>query len=222
MEARHCPYCGRERTGEQPYCAQCGHAFPHLVATKDARAVDRFTGRDRVLIALAAVLVLAIAGLIWVGLASGPPSVGNAAPSDIAELENELDPCTALTRLEAVRDDVLIVAAMGQDGTFDDAERRRIRQVVGRINDEVGGSLGPQLLAMRSEVSGRMIAALRQSAAFYGEGAAAMLDAMGQSDEFYDGIGTIAALETWHRGGERLIEALSIRDELDASGQLDC
>lgn len=222
MEARHCPYCGQERTGEQPYCAQCGRAFPQLVAATDAPAIDRFTRRDRVLISVAAVLVLTIAGLAWIGLGSDSPSVGDRVPSDSADSENDLDPCTALAHLEAVRDDALIVAAMGQDGTFDDAERRRIRQVAGRMLDEVGGNLGPQLLEMQSEVSGRMIAAMRQSVAFYGEGAAAMLEAMGESDEFYDGMATIAALETWHGGGERLIEALSIRDELDASGQLDC
>ena len=121
-----------------------------------------------------------------------------------------------------MRDDALVVAAMGQDGTFDDAERRRIRQVAARMNDEVGGYLGAALLELRSEASGRMIAAMRQSAAFYGEGAVTMLEAMGESDDFYDGMATIAALETWHRAGDRLIEALSVRDELSASGHLDC
>lgn len=212
MKARHCPFCGQERTSDQPYCAQCGRAFPLLVAAGDESpkaASRRFARKEQALIAIAVALVLTIAAVVWIGL-GGPQAAG------------DLDLCAALTRLEAVRDDAVTVGEMGRDGTFDEAERQQVLQLAGRMHDEVGGSLGPQLLDMESPDASRMLAAMRQSAAFYGEGAADMLEGMDPSNDSGYGQLAISALETWHRGGDSLIEAQSQRDELEASGRLDC
>lgn len=217
MRARHCPFCGQERSGDQPYCAQCGRAFPELVAAgqdSPKTASREFARRDQALLATAVVLVLTIAGVVWISL--GGPRAGSSVG------RGDLDLCAALTRLEAVRDDAVAVGEMGQDGTFDEAERRQILQLAGRMHDEVGGSLGPQLLEMESPDGSRMLAAMRQSAAYYGDGASFMLEAMDPSNDSGYGQLAISALETWHRAGERLIVAQSQRDELEASGRLDC